>query len=241
MPQRKAGRLLTSPRSSNVQHWRVSACVRARVRKEDGRQPNVMVYTAMRFLIWRVAQGGWMKYAHWCCAVGIFLCFTAQAGTLYECKTPGSATPTFRDTPCPVGTRTVKHKHFNPDPNSPPVTTSVDTRAPQPEPNRAQPPPAQPRQAAEPIVAWICVAGARTWLSFAPCPATYEKPTAVPVNGNMAFTGAPVSGTALVNQTLPVQSEPLTASQVCDMLDDQSSSVPIDTYKRLTLKGKFCQ
>lgn len=182
-----------------------------------------------------------MKYAHWCCAVGIFLSFTAQAGTLYECKTPVSTTPTFQDTPCPVGTRTIEHKHFNPDPTPSTVTTTVHTRPPQPEQNRAQPPPAQPRQVAEPIVAWICAAGARTWLSLTPCPTTYEKPTAVHVDGNMAFTGTPVSGTAWVHQALPVQSEPLTASEVCDLLDDQSSSVPIGTYERLTLKGKFCQ
>lgn len=182
-----------------------------------------------------------MRFAHWLCAVVIFLPCAAQAGTLYECKTPGNPTPTFQDTPCPPGARTVKHNHFTPDPSSPRVMTSVDTRPVQPQPNRAQPPSEPPRQSADPTVAWICAAGERTWLSFAPCPTTYDSPTAVPVNGNIVGTGALVHGTAMVDQTLPVQSEPLTASQVCDMLDDQSSSVPIDTYKRLTLKSKFCQ
>lgn len=185
-----------------------------------------------------------MRKSAMCAIAGLALVVAgaASAGTLYVCEGPSGA-KAYQDTPCPTKTKTVGTGTFKSTPYAPAPMRPT----PHDEQSAGAPLPPQPAARADipkpVVVGWVCEAGARRWLQFSPCPATYMRAAPVDVDGFNTQTGGFIHGTGSVDIPAPVRSTELTRAGVCAALGNHSIHVhhsgSSDVYERSVLKSKY--
>lgn len=91
--------------------------------------------------------------------------------------------------------------------------------------------------------AYECAAGPKVWIQMDPCPRIYLKDIRED-SDDYAVKEEPEYGTSVLLERVPVQQQPLDASELCQKLDDHN--IPLkhygssDVYERSLAKAKYC-
>lgn len=91
--------------------------------------------------------------------------------------------------------------------------------------------------------AYECAAGPKVWIQMDPCPRVYLKDIRED-SDDYAAKKEPERGSSVLLERVPVQQQPLDASELCQKLDDHT--VPLkhdggsDVYERNSARAKYC-
>ena len=91
--------------------------------------------------------------------------------------------------------------------------------------------------------AYECAAGSKVWIQMDPCPRVYLKDIRED-SDDYAMKEEPERDSSVPLERVPVQQQPLDASELCQKLDDHK--IPLkhdgssDAYERNLAKAKYC-
>jgi len=91
--------------------------------------------------------------------------------------------------------------------------------------------------------AYECAAGPKVWIQMDPCPRIYLKDIRED-SDDYAMNKEPQRGSSVLLERVPVQQQPLDASELCQKLDDHEALLKhdgsSDVYERNVAKAKYC-
>ena len=92
--------------------------------------------------------------------------------------------------------------------------------------------------------AYECAAGPQVWIQIDPCPRIYLKDIRED-SDDYAMNKEPERGSSVLLERVPVQQQPLNASELCQKLDDHKVLLKhdgsSDVYERNVEKAKYCR
>lgn len=92
--------------------------------------------------------------------------------------------------------------------------------------------------------AYECAAGPKVWIQMDSCPQVYLRDVRED-SDDYAMKKEPERGSSVLLERVPVQQQPLDASELCEKLDDHK--IPLkhdgssDVYERNVEKAKYCR
>ena len=91
--------------------------------------------------------------------------------------------------------------------------------------------------------AYECAAGPKAWIQMDPCPRIYLKDIRED-SDDYAVKKEPERNSSVLLERVPVQQQPLDASELCQKLDDHKVLLKhdgsSDVYERNVVKAKYC-
>ena|SRR5690348_5535067 len=91
--------------------------------------------------------------------------------------------------------------------------------------------------------AYECAAGPKVWIQMDPCPRIYLQDIRED-SDDYAMNKEPERGSSVLLERVPVQQQPLDASELCRKLDDHEILLKhdgsSDVYERNVAKAKYC-